>query len=51
MRDRIHPLAMEADYDAVSATRVRESIRRSVPWEHLVPAPIVELVRQAYGKS
>ncbi len=48
MRDRIHPLAMEADYDEVSATRVRECIRRGQPWEHLVPAPAVELVWQAY---
>ncbi len=51
MRDRIHPLAMEADHDEVSATRVRECIRRGLPWEHLAPASIVELVRQAYRNN
>ena len=33
---RIHPLHMDADYDDVSATEVRERIARRLPWEHLV---------------
>jgi nicotinate-nucleotide adenylyltransferase len=44
--DRIHPLAMEADW--ISATAVRERMRSGQPWEELVPEAIVELARRAY---
>jgi len=48
MQDRIHALPMEQDYDEVSATEVRERIKRAEPWEHLVPERIVDLVRKTY---
>lgn len=48
LRDRIHVLPLVGCQD-VSATRVREAIRRKGPWEELVPAAIVALVREIYG--
>lgn len=48
VRDRIHALAMEQDYDELSASQVRERIRRGEPWEHLVPEGIVGMVKAAY---
>lgn len=48
LADRIQPLPMEPDYDEVSATDVRERIARGQPWEHLVPEPIIPLVRRIY---
>jgi nicotinate-nucleotide adenylyltransferase len=45
---RIETLAVDGGYDEVSASRVREHIRRGEPWEHLVPGPIVESVRRIY---
>jgi nicotinate-nucleotide adenylyltransferase len=45
---RIHPLAMESDYDELSATDVRERIARGELWEHLVPEAIIPLVRRIY---
>ena len=46
--DRIQELAAVEGCDEVSATDVRERIRRGEPWEHLVPLPIVEMVREIY---
>ncbi len=46
---RIRPLRMNAGQDEVSSTEVRERIARGQPWEHLVPAPIVERVRSIYS--
>ena len=46
LRDRIHPLVVEEDW--VSATEVRDRIRRGEPWEHLVPPAVAPLVRQFY---
>jgi len=46
--DRIQGLDAVEGCDEVSATDVRERIRRGEPWEHLVPAPIVEMVREIY---
>jgi len=46
--DRIQVLAAVEGCDQVSATGVRERIRRGEPWEHLVPQPIVEMVREIY---
>ncbi len=48
-RERIRPLPLDRDYDEVSSTAVREAIRTGRPWEHLVPATIVEEVRRLYG--
>ena len=47
--DRIQGLAAVEGCDEVSATDVRERIRRGEPWEHLVPQPIVEMVREIYS--
>jgi nicotinate-nucleotide adenylyltransferase len=49
MRGCIHPLAVAADYDAVSATEVRRRIGSGEPWEHLVPDAIISLAREIYA--
>lgn len=49
LRERIHQLPLDPGYDEVSATQVRENLRRSQPWEHLVPEPIREMVREIYA--
>ncbi|MCC7176029.1 MAG: adenylyltransferase/cytidyltransferase family protein [Bryobacterales bacterium] len=46
---RVRRLNLTADWSAVSATEVRERIRRGEPWEHLVPPPAVALVRELYS--
>jgi nicotinate-nucleotide adenylyltransferase len=48
MRDRVHALAMEQDYDELSASEVRGRISRGEPWEHLVPEAIMGIVKQVY---
>ncbi len=45
----ISELPLEGAFDHVSATEVRHRIARREPWEHLVPEPIVELIRQHYS--
>jgi len=45
----VHPL--EAGCEGISSTKGRERIARSRRWEHLVPAAIVGLVSQIYGKA
>ena len=47
----VKELAVERDYDAVSASEVRERIRRGEPWEHLVPAGVREMARRIYGAT
>ncbi len=37
--------------EAISATEVRRRIREGGDWEHLVPAAIVPLVREIYGRA
>jgi nicotinate (nicotinamide) nucleotide adenylyltransferase len=49
--DRIQALAAVEGCDEVSATGVRERIRYGQPWEHLVPQPIVEIVREIYWRA
>lgn len=49
--DRIQGLAAVDGCDEVSATDVRERIRRGEPWEDLVPRPIVEMVRGIYREG
>ncbi|MGD0013004.1 MAG: adenylyltransferase/cytidyltransferase family protein [Bryobacteraceae bacterium] len=49
LSDRIHALPFPGDYQEVSATEVRERIRRGEPWEHLVPEAIVRVAREVYG--
>jgi nicotinamide-nucleotide adenylyltransferase len=46
---RIQLLSVPEDLSVVSATAVRERIRRGEPWEDLVPPEIVRLVRRIYG--
>jgi nicotinate-nucleotide adenylyltransferase len=48
MRARIHPLAVPADCDAVSATEVRRRIASGEAWEDLVPPETVPLAREIY---
>jgi len=45
---RIRALAGVEGCDEISATEVRDRIRRGEPWEDLVPEPAVELVRGIY---
>lgn len=49
MRSRIHPLQVPADLDEISASEVRARIARGDNWEHLVPEPIVAMVRELYS--
>ena len=49
MRGRIHVLTPAGDVSTVSATAVRELARRGEPWEQLVPAEIIPMVRRIYG--
>lgn len=49
MQGRIHLLAVPDAVSMVSATEVRERVRRGEPWEDLVPAEIIPLVRRLYG--
>ena len=37
IRDRVHVLEVPGEIGAISATEVRERLRRGEPWEHLVP--------------
>jgi nicotinic acid mononucleotide adenylyltransferase len=48
-RHRIHLLNTRGGQDEVSSTEVRERIARGDPWEHLVPEPIVDRVREIYS--
>jgi nicotinate-nucleotide adenylyltransferase len=47
--DRIVTLPMEACFDDVSSTEVRERMRQGAPWRHLVPAPIAETAAALYS--
>ncbi|HUI57666.1 MAG TPA: hypothetical protein VLY04_21965 [Bryobacteraceae bacterium] len=49
LRARIHALQLPSGLELVSASDVRERIVRGQPWEHLVPAAVHQLVREAYG--
>ena len=52
IRHRAHSLELPADIDSISATDIRDRIRRGEPWEHLVPAGIVAQARRIYtGES
>ena len=48
-RQRVHRLRLQEGHDQVSSTEVRERIRQGKHWEHLVPAAIVERVREIYS--
>jgi len=49
LRNRIHPVVLERDFDSVSATEVRRRIQLGEAWEHLVPETVVPLVREFYA--
>ncbi len=49
--DRVRPLPLQTDLSEVSATEVRRRIAAGEPWEHLVPAAVVPLVRRYYGRA
>lgn len=51
LADRIHALALEPGYEEISATEVRERIRRGQPWRPLVPEPIHHLVEAIYAPA
>jgi len=46
--DRMHLLEVPEDISFISATAVRERLNSGEPWEHLVPAEIVPMIRQIY---
>ncbi len=48
IRDRVHTLDVPAEISEISATEVRDRLRRGALWEHLVPDEIVPLVREIY---
>lgn len=48
MRGRIFHLALDDNYDGVSATAVRQAIREGRDWAHLVPEEIVPEVKRLY---
>lgn len=50
LRSRIHPISVPPEYQEDSATEVRLRIAAGQRWEHLVPAGIVPLVRELYGR-
>ena len=45
----IRPLAIDGNFESLSATGVRVRIARGEAWEHLVPEAIIPLVREIYG--
>ena len=49
MQARIRPLAVDGQLSAISATEVRDRVRRGQPWENMVPAEIVAMVGKIYG--
>ncbi|MBM3737025.1 MAG: hypothetical protein FJW39_14685 [Acidobacteria bacterium] len=51
LRERIRPLAMAPDWDALSATEVRARMESGGAWEELVPECAVEAVRETYLPS
>ncbi len=48
IRNRVHALDVPVEIGAISATEVRDRLRRGAPWENLVPDEIVPLVREIY---
>jgi nicotinate-nucleotide adenylyltransferase len=51
LRNRVHPLSLREDFSGVSSTEVRRRIATGEPWEHLVPAPIIEQVKKIYAAA
>ena len=49
MQRRIRPLPVDGELSPISSTEVRERVSRGLPWEHMVPAEIIAMVRKIYG--
>jgi nicotinate-nucleotide adenylyltransferase len=49
LRARIHRLPVAEDLGAISATEIRERIRRGQPWRHLAPEAIAAEIERCYG--
>ena len=47
----VRQLPLEGSYDDVSATEIRERIRRGQSWEHLVPENARQAVSAVYARS
>jgi nicotinic acid mononucleotide adenylyltransferase len=47
---RVRAVPLDERYGAISSTEVRRCIAEGAAWEHLVPEPIVDLVRSIYRK-
>jgi hypothetical protein len=47
----VQRIEIDAKFNLISATHVRELIWQGLPWEHLVPAGAVEGVRRTYPKK
>ncbi len=50
-RHRISTVPLAPEYQAMSATEVRRSIRQGTGWRHLVPAAIQDSVESLYGSG
>ena len=51
LRHRVEPLALPGHFDDVSSTEVRRRIAAGLAWEHMVPEPIIGMVRRVYRTS
>ena len=49
LQNRVLPLPISEDFQAISATQVRERIARGEAWEHFVPDSTREMVRRLYS--
>jgi len=49
-RGRVRALPVHGRFDEISSTEVRRRIAAGEAWEHLVPEPIVAMVREIYGR-
>ena len=47
--ERVQQLPLAEECQAMSASEVRERIRRGQPWEHLVPEEIRDMVARIYS--
>jgi len=47
--ERVHALPLSEEYGDISATEVRERIRKGLSWEHLIPRAIAAQVKAIYS--
>lgn len=48
---RIEAIEFGMEWNDVSATEIRERIRRGLPFDHLTPVAIVDMAAEIYGKE